>query len=264
MKTFALRSLQAVFIASAMTFLTGANGQGCGKVVVEDQPPVASPKPTPVDPPAPACPGGWHMDQVCAVASPAVGSAEPVNANGQADDPGCIAYDAPPAECHDECVPDSPCEAGFVQTQVCSQVEYGMPDCPPNGDCAAPPPPEPVCEYQCVPAQCPAGSHMEFTCEGGAAPGEPGESGSAGTGSGFAKPMRCEPSPDPQPMPAGPCSMSCVLDSMCPPGSIEQTTCSTCASENGGDCVAECFTECVPMGEPDQPVDAQPGGAAKR
>ena len=264
MKTLALRSLQTAFLVSAMTFLTGANGQGCGKVVLED-PPQATPAP-PFEPaPGPACAAGWHLDQLCSVEEgaqrPSVGCADPAQGSEPGYRPQCLGQDdvpaPPPAECHDECVPDSPCGAGFVQQEVCSVAAYGAPDCPPGSDCGAPPEPTPSCELICVPAECPVGSHAEWMCSGGGAVGSPEQvDGSQGA----SKPVRCMPGPDPVPMPDGPCSMTCVPDSqLCPPGSQEQTTCSTCASPNGEtDCVAECFTECVPFGAP-EPTPAEAG-----
>jgi hypothetical protein len=274
MKTLALRSLQTAFIVSAMTFLTGANGQGCGKVVVEE-PPQATP--TPFEPtPAPQCAAGWHIDQVCAVAQPAAqnrcGDAVDGNEPGAPEyGTKCIGMDdmpAPPPECHDECVPDSPCEPGFVQTEVCEGPTYDDFECGPTMDCAAPEPlPGTGCRLECVPAECPVGSHAEWLCAGGGGSSEPGYPGEEG-GSAPSRPVRCMPEPDPQPMPDGPCSMTCVPDSqLCPPGSIEQTTCSTCAVEEPGQdpepCIAECFTECVPFGAPDEPSEPPQPGAAR-
>lgn len=101
--------------------------------------------------PEPACEPGFHLEQVCGGVSPPC----PEGAD-------CVA----PAvvDCFDQCVPDAPCGPGFHLETLCDPVVQGMPDCPPDTDCAEPPP---SCFDQCVPdAVCPPGQHPETYCPG--------------------------------------------------------------------------------------------------
>lgn len=262
------RSLQSLFAVTAMMLLTGAKGEGCGRVVVAEPPSVA--------PPAPACAVGWHYGSVC-TSDPGVPvpvADDRASVDGSDANPAIGAADPPrPAgECHDECVPDGPCADGLAQQWICSGGSYeggaprpadDMPVCQGNG-CTPPP----SCELSCLPASCSPGSHAEWSCAGSSGVGSGGAVGVRGGASeagstDSSAPSRGEPAPEP--MPPSDCAMTCVADSACPPGSMEQGVCSAMACAPGEDCPPPvCFTQCVPGGDdPQSGMPSEPPPAPK-
>lgn len=287
MNALGFRSLQGLFAVSAVVLLTGAKGEGCGRVVVEEPPSAPSP------PAQPACSAGWHMGSVCstpvAYGAPVPVSDAPKSVDGSDQNPAIGAVEPsqpPPQACHDECVPDGPCPDGQAQQWACSATggvdvpssppesgadpvgrgEPGMPVCQ-GADC----PPPPSCQLVCVPAACPQGSHAEWSCAGGVAFGSSGGSAPSEPPAEPGAPALddAQPAAPPHPTPGAPsdCAMSCVADSRCPAGYEEMTECSAQACAAGQDCppsTPSCITQCVPQGgsEPSQPssppTDAKP------
>jgi hypothetical protein len=198
-------------IALALTAffgLTGAKGGCFGDVVHE------TPVPT-------ECAPGETLVEVCA---------EPLI--------GCLAEEGCPEIapiCELQCAPAEDCGPGFHIETVCEAFAAGMPDCPPDTDCAVPPPSEPVCHDQCVPDDvCGPGFHVETVCED--APVEPHPECAPG-----------EPCPLPCP-PAPVCSDQCVPDA-CPPGHREEVYCTgACPPDFEGPCESSCERVCVSEG----------------
>ncbi|WP_437780682.1 hypothetical protein [Sorangium sp. So ce1097] len=193
-------SLQGLVALSALVVLTGAKGQGCGGVVVEE----------PQPPPEPDCGPGFHWESVCS-----------------------------PCElgemCEMQCVPDNVCPRGWLEQTVCGgSTTVGQ------GGAAGGVgmPADPGCWTECVPPppMCPPGTVEQVACGGsstssttggggwGSASSSVGAGGSGG-GIGGSDPGAAPP-PDM-------CWTECVpVGPMCPPGTREHTVCSGSSSSS--------------------------------
>lgn len=237
MRTHLLRSLQGLATIGVIALLTGAKASGCGGSDGGGSGGNAQTSSSSSGGPV-VCGPGTHEEQTCAV-----------DMNGD-------------RTCQTQCVCDD-CPPGSVGQWVCDGGVANPMD--PNG----PKQPDGMtgggngnCVFQCVPVDpCGPGFHQEPFC---------GMGGAGGGGAGGALPVDNGPNkpgdPSMQPPPPDPCPLICVPDSMCPPGTIEQTTCDGggpvmtgsssssggppnmgSSSSSGGPNDPTCTTTCVPI-----------------
>lgn len=169
--------------------------------------------------------------------------------------------------CPDGTTPQMVCGTGCGTPQPCDCPAPTMCPpgamCPPEPACDCPPPPPSDCQIQCVTNSCPMGSHLETVCDPGMEPPVPMDAGAPppgmGTGMGSGTPG----------YPGGACHDICVPDSMCPPGTVQQTVCSGGTMDPGEPSdpadpmmptptPGACWNECVPVGVPACPPGTHP------
>ncbi len=243
--TVATRFSRVAVAAAGLFVLMACKTETCGGV--ETSPPVE-----------PACKAGFHEEEIC-----------------QGECPPGEYCDAVVSSCELACVPDAVCPEGSVEETVCDDSVYPV-DCVDGESCT---PPEPQCYTTCTPiAICPAGMHEEEVCwyEDGAE-GAPDcvDGQDCGGGGGcdiqcvpdavcppgeheeqlcWEEPVECAPGED---CGGFGCELQCVPDDVCPPGTEPQTICTYCED-------SECWTECVPVGEPTPEPAPLPGDDARR
>ena len=127
-----------------------------------------------------ACPDGTVEQTVCD--TPVVSSDSSTatgSGTGCAEGTGCAVPSPSPDNCWTECVPASPCDAGYHEEQQCDPQPLSDPPSGSAGSGDQPTDPNGECYSVCVPDTCPDGTYEQTVCDGGVVSGPQPDCGDA-------------------------------------------------------------------------------------